>query len=185
MEKKSKLGVAITALLVLIGILCLGVTLTSNNSSYSSIANIVVFVVIIGYTVSDFKIPHGNIFKYIMLIYGMTLVLSINSHIDYASKLGIMLLPIIMTLIGYMSGRLNKFSKNIFLMILILALFIVVAVYDFISLPSVAEIEETGDKYYAVVIRIFTNINVWLALCSAYITRFKDHKDAGASKKAD
>ncbi len=173
MEKKKTFGLILTLVLILLGTIAVGAGLRTADSALSPVVKLGVYTIACLYVICDFRIPHSNTFKYVMLIFGLSLATSV---LDYA-KLGgkaqtacMALCVVAVVLVGYMSGRLNKFSQNKLVMFLAFALFTAAAVTDIVKSGATGFIGITG--------RLSDTIT-WLVFCTAYVTRFSDHKEAG------
>jgi len=174
-KKNNGLGLAITLLLMLVGLVCVGISLSLPNVTVlSTIVKLAVYAVVVIYTLFDFLIPHTNIFKYVVLFFGIGLTATINELITQNNESGVIFTLIAMVLIGYMSGRLNKLGKNYILMSIILALLVAAFVFNLLGIPQISV-----EKPALIIARYASDVITWLALCAAYLTRFKAHKEAG------
>ena len=131
------------------------------------------YILILYYALFGYKVPHGNLLKYIMLFFALLLVNEIaleagGKYPNLASET--ILLPTTITgicviIISYISGRLHKFNRNIYLFALTLILLIARA-----FLMS---------NYRTIMFSNFSDVIIWLDINCAYALRFKQHKQAG------
>jgi len=114
-----------------------------------------------------YKIPHGNLLRYVMLLFAVSLIFEIKNFYDPFSAA---VTELIMILIAYIAGRLHKIEQNFFIAIVILAGFLAVAVRMVFVTPSVT---------YAMCYSHFSGFVIWLSIGWAYLYRYNDHKEAG------
>lgn len=129
------------------------------------------------YTLIGYKKPHGNLLRYCMFAFAFLLVIEMVSFVNMSSQINMMLNLTAALLMAYMAGRLNKFDKNKYIIILIL---ILLAFSVFISpMGSASGAGKDALRGSLMGITIFV---LWLALSFVYTVRYKDHKDAGEEK---
>ena len=131
------------------------------------------FAVAVYYAVCGYKKPHGNLMRYLLLFYALTLGVMLVMRAETQGPLYNSTYIAIILLSTYMAGRLNKYTQNIVICLIILVLKFV-DVYPMIS-PL---IQYSGFSF----VNFFGSIGpitVWLAIAAGYIIRFRLHKDAG------
>ena len=183
MEKTRKLKIGeITSLLIvlLLNVLWLVslIIFMQKNGGMNpiAIASIIGFAGTILYCFVDYRRPHGNLMRYLLLFFACTaavmIVMDKNQEDLYRSTY---LAIIILT--TYMGGRLNKYKQNVVISIIVLILE-VINVYPFISLVA--------NSNALTFIGFFASIGPvanWLALSVSYIVRYSPHKEAGLIDK--
>lgn len=182
-QKKTKLSLTLSTILVLIAIIIGVYNLIKAFSStkfavsvINSICNLVLCVLVSYYAIEGYKKPHGNLLREIFVAYGISVV--IETTFAAASSSMLMILNKILwyltaLIIVYVAGRLDKIEKNKKLLLLATILQIVRCVLQFINgNPSV----------YSILAKIDVLI-LMFALCSAYFARYEEHKAAGLEDK--
>ncbi len=201
MENKKKLGmgviieIIVLALLSIIGLTCI----ISGIKQYfgvfavspSFIAWVITLASIIYYALAGYKLPHGNLLRFIFLLLSLT---CLNGVIDTAqlipyhevSDLNNLLLiigfdGISVLLIAYVGGRLDKIKKNYLPIVLITIAQLgesIVSVFVYDSFTAFS-----GWSCFVQVVWSFTNCIIWFDIAFAYILRYKEHKEAGLTDK--
>ena len=131
------------------------------------------YILILYYGLYGYKVPHGNLLKYIMLFFALLLVneTTLEASGKYPGLVNeAILLPLAITgicivIISYISGRLHKFNKNIYLFAIVLVLLVVRAVLM--------------SSYRTIMFSNFSDVIIWLDINCAYALRYKQHKQAG------
>jgi len=184
--KKQVTGTVITVLFSLLGIISAALWLSSGSSSQGLDTIILFFqaTVIIVYTLWDYKIPHSNVFKYVMLFFALSMATSVYFYAETGVPMVSVMYAVIMALTGYMAGRLDRIKKNYIIMSLILVLLLVKFICNIVDFPTEAQLAELSITAPLFVIRSLSSIFMWLSLCAAYITCFKGHKQAGSEVPA-
>lgn len=124
----------------------------------------VMFAGTLFYFFIGYKIPHGNAFRYTLLLYA--LLLSVKLCIEKTDDSYVILLALSSVLASYMSGRLNKKNKCLIIILLVTLLEIAYTVITF---------NTSNDNILSVIILPL----VWICLSLAYISRFSMHINAG------
>ena len=133
----------------------------------------VMFLVTVFYVLYDYKKPHGNTIRHLLLVYSIyTAAMLILSYTRMSISLMAANLVIVITS-SYMAGRLNKFNQNIVLSIVILLMNI------YICYPFFIEAIENGSLTFISFFRYLGPVSNWLAIAGAYIARYQLHKEAG------
>lgn len=179
MEKKYKISLTINIIIILFGFVStiintIGWLMRDGdiNTFTTACVDILLYVCIAYYTLKGYKKPHGNLLKYMMLLFAFMIVVSLKA-LEFLSIKEMMLFCFAVGLICYMAGRLNKFNevKIISLVVMLLLLHCchaqVSAMSTFMDLAIT-----TRFNFYAKVI-------IWMALTTSYFTRYLQHKEAG------
>lgn len=145
-----------------------------------TIATCVMFILIAFYAVSNFKVPHGNLLKYLFLVFS---VMSISGLLFYDTT-GVMsggkllfyqaLRTIVVVSSAYIAGRLDRIKQNTFLLIIDAILLFVS------SIESVIVLKVTD---FISVFFLSNFFILWLDLTIAYVFRYYGHKEAGSENK--
>lgn len=157
------------------------------NVVITKAATIVMAIATMYYAVSGYKVPHGNLMKYLFVLYaasiGYTTIARIILFPQNLSALTETISIITIICASFMAGRLYKFKENIVFIIIVAVL----AIINIGPIYSSSPINpNTGDASAVfVVLSSFNKLFTWAALSLAYITRFKAHKEAGMLDKAE
>jgi len=122
-------------------------------------------VMIFYYAILGYKRPHGNLLKYIILLYAGMRLISVYGYAHIGVAWRAVNNAIMLGLICYMAGRLHRVKQNLIIMIIV-AILIVIAVV-------------TGFMEGFVTIGTFTTLIIWIDICVAYVLRFREHHLAG------
>ncbi len=122
------------------------------------------------YVLFGYKRPHGNMLRYVMLLFALSLALELIILISAFTQFNLALSVAKALCIPYIAGRLNKIEQNKVLMPLVLILFLIDAMYYCVIIKSQSFI----DCY-----RIFGQAIEWFAISAAYFVRYKEHREAG------
>jgi len=176
--KKSNKGLVVGLIIAIVLVI---ITLVSNiavviqestdtrTMAGISIAN-ALFVLV--YMFYEYKVPHGNMLRYVMLAFALNLGLFGMMYYKAEGNHFISTLYIVLSLaVAFMSGRLGKLKKNKILSIVILALLAVGFALKFINM-------EEGLSIFRG-ISSASEIAEWLAIATVYLVRFDAHKESG------
>lgn len=150
----------------------------SGNITFIVGVTMLEIVIAIFYTTFDYKKPHGNLMRYLLLLYvildGIILIEYAASQPKYLN----IIYYIKAALVSYMAGRLDHYKQNLVICGIVLVCNAVISYYllDMISnfgLPL--NIINIGSCIGCV--------TVWLAIAGGYIIRYKLHKEAGLEEK--
>jgi len=163
----------------------------------SEVTTIALCILILYYNFFGYKKPHGNLLKYIFLIFGFALIIS--TFFNGGVELSGLIYTMIGTIVVYMSGRLNKIEKNRKLAVVVLILFTVLVIISVFRIDVSFETahnaavempqmypsgkQEMQPKSLLSILGTFTTPLQWIALSLAYISRYKEHKEAGLLDK--
>ena len=131
------------------------------------------YILILCYGLFGYKVPHGNLLKYIMLFFALLLVneMALEAGGKYPNLSSEAILwPISITgicivIISYIAGRLHKFNQNIFLFSITLVLLVVRALLM--------------SHYRTIMFANFSDVIIWFDINCAYALRYKQHIQAG------
>lgn len=178
---KAKHAIALFAILLLnlLWFISLVIDLTKLGSiSAWNIASIVIWFASVFYVLYEYKKPHGNLFRYLMLVYacdmGAMLLLNFNYQKMYVNV--IYLAKIILSV--YMAGRLDRYKQNVIISVVILVCNCVIA-YNIIDMVTSFGVSLSFINFFEYI----GCVTVWLAIAASYMIRFKPHKDAGLEEK--
>ena len=162
----------ITMILCFAGLLVTVVDLITTKGSagtfWMDTVAILVYLSIIFYDVVGYAVPHGNAFRYTMLVYAV--LTGVGFTMD-----GLMpdwtrpLVILAAVLAAYMSGRLHKKKPCIAVIVLVGAMLIAAAV---------GSIADAGAFGLTQVIALNQPV-IWACFAIAYLSRYEEHKEAG------
>lgn len=138
------------------------------------------FVLIAYYAVSNYKAPHGNLLKYLFLVFAVMcftglLSFSPNSPISGSKRYVYQIARgAVVILSTYIAGRLDRIKQNTVLMVISAILLLAT------SLESIVLWGTTN--FFAILFRSNFFI-MWLDLMIAYLFRYHGHKEAGLTDR--
>jgi|GEM_PF-601704 len=182
LKKSSRAAVIITMLLVAAGLVwsVLAPFMTSDFSLIPTrITDIVMYLLVSYYGLWGYKKPHGNLLRYLMLLFGISLIPLILVSVpgSYISQILQIALSIAVLFIGYMSGRLCKIQKNRKIAIIVFAVFVLRLIMMPVLFPTVND--------PIMLLGPLSQVILWLAVCVVYFTRYQLHKEAGLQDKPE
>ena len=179
-KKSTKIGLLISAILVLIGIGFSIFTFITDFTGRPIGIQIhmcwvfVMYFVVLIYSLWGYKKPHGNMLRYVIFAFGLVIMLKLllpgrpdTGAANYAAN-GCDGLAV--TLIVFMSGRLQNIDKNKILMLTVGILLTAGGVILSFVNPAF------NINSFA---RSLSQPICWAALCLAYTARYEQHKAAG------
>ena len=181
MNKDSKLQLKVWQLILMIVLslvlvfclLAIILNIKNQNFIYSAILSLVGYVGIIFYTIYGYKIPHGNSLRYVFLVFAVSLALYAIHIYEYYKITGISC-ALAVIVIGFISGRLDRDSQNIYLTTLVSFL---------LAAGLVSSVIKDGASQGAWLIIAKSNfLFQFLFLTSVYLIRYSKHKEAGEAK---
>jgi len=119
-----------------------------------------------------YKIPHGNMLKYSMLLFSIANIISGTVFLLVGTKIEIIRI-LASAGVCYCAGRLNRIDQNKYLMSIIGVAFLTVSVY-WVSIWAM----DSDVSIFNTFGRLNSTIN-YITLMIAYFVRFKEHKLAG------
>lgn len=135
------------------------------------------YLAILYYGAYGYKVPHGNTLKYIIFFFALILVneLALESGGKYPGLAPeTTIVPAALTgfciiFASYVSGRLHKFNRNIYLCSITLALLVVRALLM--------------SGYRTIMFADFSDVIIWFDIVCVYAVRYNQHKEAGLETK--
>ena len=177
-NKSSTVQRLIIAVIGLVG-LAVGIVsfiwrLNSALPIHSFVVAAVYYGFIFYYGIYGYKKPHGNMIRYLLLILAIYIAYSITIMVARWNITGIVFTAsnLAAVFIGYMAGRLNKFKKNIFLIILISMLLLVKCFWP---------LDTSLNAYSLFVLDRTLPLFMWATVLFMYLFRYNEHKQAGIS----
>jgi len=172
-KKKNNVVLGIILLVIAINIVTVLMAAFENNSAIGYILTVVVcaeHLFVIYYALFGYKKPHGNLLRYVMIIFAISLGAEMAAFTETFATIEISLYIATLIIIPYIAGRLNKIEQNKVLITLTFVLLFISTVIAIIN-----------DKPQSI-IDYLRNIGVvfeWFAISAAYFVRYKEHKEAG------
>jgi uncharacterized membrane protein len=141
----------------------------------------VFYCFVLYYGVKGYRKPHGNMVRYLMLIFGVYIAGSLITDLNsWTTPWPILLSGSLAAMsIAYMAGRLNKYEKNkrvaVFSLILLL-----IRCFWFLERP-----ELRGWDTVLFVLDRCQALFMWATIVLIYFFRYHDHKEAGIDVDTD
>ena len=169
-EKKSNHLAAriICGILTTFGIVACIISLANGAKGIWIVSDVVCLLVsvFVGYyAFSGYKKPHGNILKYLILVFTLIPLINIYQLVQLENAWVAVTRAIIVGLLCYSAGRLHRVKQNIVIMSIVTALMILGVVVGFMNGHNT--------------IGALTKPIIWINIFAAYVLRYKDHKEAG------
>ena len=188
---KNKVGTTIeiigAAVLVVFGLIITICQLIEASDKYASIITLIVYFTTIIYLCFDYKIPHGNLLKYLFILFATALAL-IVCRPDEFQLVAKYLFCAPMILAAFMAGRLNRMKDNMAYMIIIEAILIVgalISLFGTAAPPADGQfVPEMSGAWYSRLMVLNPAIQFG-TLALTYIARFNAHKEAGEQTPAE
>ena len=150
----------------------------SGNITFDILITMLEVVVAIFYTLFDYKKPHGNLMRYLLILHVfLSAITFVDSAVTQPKYVNVMFL-IILTLVSYMAGRLDHYKQNVVICGIVLVCNAVISYYllnMFIGFGFEMNLANIGCCLGCV--------TVWLAIAGGYIIRYQLHKEAGLEEK--
>lgn len=137
-----------------------------------SILNILISLGTVYYATVEYKKPHGNLLKYLMLLFAVSILIKTTFTESKPATIAINIIN--MAIIAYMSGRLDRFRKNTYLALFVAALFFAKGLITITSKNTITFTKFIGS---------FEALIIWETIVASYITRYKVHIEAGQNLK--
>ena len=152
-------------------------TYYTSGSYLNLVTYIAVCLLLFYYAAAGYKKPHGNMMKYLFLVYaicclGSILTVTAERSVLYTAFNYIRGAVVVMT--AFVAGRLDHFKQNVVLMSIIGVLMLATSIIQ--VLPYVV-------THLIGLFSCFTFFLLWVDLMFAYIMRYKEHKEAGLTDK--
>jgi len=180
------------AMLTIIGLFMTGYTLLMGGMSRATIFSIVIYLLLVLYSCWLFKKPHGNYLKIIGLLLcasiiytGITVVKPIESMViiefnQLIDNLLSYMFLISALCVAHVSGRLNKYTSNIVVLIIAVVLLIVaVSYYQGVIHQALLQLGSTQQQRFAVHFASYNPPILVSTFAIAYLTRYEAHIQAG------
>ena len=187
MEKKSNkklIALIVLGLLTAFGlaveiIACIryGSVYYTSGAYFNLAAYAVTGVFLLYYAVAGYKKPHGNLMRYLFLLFALcclSSVLTVASERTVLYTVHNYIRGIVVLITAFVAGRLDRFKQNVVLMS---AIGVLMLASSLIQLPFGYDVDGL------VWITCFTFFLLWVDLMFAYILRYKEHREAGLTDK--
>ncbi len=175
-EKINKTGLYIPSFLCVAGfIFTLYVIANLASANFELVFTAVCYVLILVYVLWNYKVPHGNMMKYLFLIFGYSLIVRSIWSVTYYdfSILTALAYGLAAMFVCFTAGRLDRYEENKNLAVVIFCIIILAYVFGVISVEDAPR----SIAYYTVGALI-----QWLAIATSYFSRYHEHKEAGKGK---
>ena len=178
---KKTIVLILLGLLTLFGLAIEIIAFIRYRSTYSSgsYLSLVVYtltsVLLLYYAAVGYRKPHGNLMKYLFLMFALCClggVVSITAEQTVIDTIYNYIRGIVVLLVAFVAGRLNRFKQNVWLMSLIGVLMLIS------SVVVCADYTDALGFLFS-----FTYFFLWIDLMVAYILRYKEHKEAGLTDR--
>lgn len=182
-EKATKILLIAQLVVTLLGLsltvaeMCSGVR--SKASDITNIVSLEMYALILFYVLFSYRAPHGNLFRYCLLIYA--LVLGLLHAPAYVAAFSRGAAVVAAVLIAFMCGRLHKLKQCTILSVVILAILLASAVYSLTQLSAMADVGITVKNKLV----LFNQPFLWFSFAAAYLVRFSSHKQAGENEPVE
>jgi len=174
-KKKQNVLLIFMGLLIMAELVITTSVVTLDALTYIPIIVSLVFVAFYGFWL--YKKPHGNILKYAMLLFAVSIILNavVAAYNNWGAMYHQVLRLFASASICYCAGRLNRVEQNKMILPIAELLLIVYAVAGASS--------AVGNVSSLSILIFFSYPITLLTLMIAYFVRFKEHKEAGISDK--
>ena len=175
-NKSSTVALAIILAINVVWLVCYLMSYSSHLSFefFVCLSELVIAVI---YATYDYKKPHGNLMKYLLLLFVVTIAILLLSYGAYQpTYINAMYLTNII-LGTYMAGRLDRYKQNIVICAIITITNVIIAYYLIDMFASFAPLT------FVRTAACLGTVTVWLAIAGGYVIRYKLHKEAGLEEK--
>lgn len=150
------------------------------------IINIVLMILVLYYMFIGYKKPHGDLLRYLFIgeaLFATFCFWHVGAVMmpDRALSWHDACVLASILLLTYVSGRLNKFDENILLLVLSLSLSLIADIA--MSTTILVSLPIDDIKELAALLAPFGKDIMIIALGISYVSRYKDHKEAGLEDK--
>ena len=139
---------------------------------------LLIYVAVAFYVLYDYKRPHGNNMKYLLLVYAISTAGILTTCCKVQPTYLTINYLVVIILSTYMAGRLDRYKQNLY----ISAILIVCAFISFFSLISALTTIGLSVNFVNVMACSGT-VTQCLAIVVSYSIRFRPHKEAGLEDK--
>ena len=132
------------------------------------------YLLVFYYGLRGYKTPHGNLVRYLMLVFAAYMIFTVAVSIYRWYKLPWVVLVasnLAAVFIAYMAGRLNKFKKNIIVGVAVTALLLLSSFWPY-KIPGI----EVNLLFF---IDRMLPLFMWLTIMQIYFFRYEEHTKAG------
>ena len=190
METKKKLstgviiGIVVLAILSIASIYAEYVMCCTRTFSVKRIvefvASVILIVLTFYYAISHFKVPHGNLLKYLFLAFSVIVFVGLINNdtaaalvrkTDYINQI---LRGIVVISSAYIAGRLDRIKENSILLIVNAVILLGTSVMNIVAVHETKIIP---------ILYLSSFFILWIDLAVAFILRYKEHKEAGLADK--
>lgn len=154
-----------------------------SGASFDLISYIAISVFLLYYVLYNYKKPHGNLLKYLFLAFAVCIlagVVSIKAERNMLDNIFNYARGLVVILLAYLSGRLDRYKQNIAIIVAILALMlgtsILSTVYIFVY--------GSYDVDFWSIIDCYDSFVLCLDLMVAYLFRYREHISIGKQNPA-
>jgi len=177
MEKKSSENILLHIMGVLIAIALIATAATISTNVIGGVCTLIPLVMTALYGFILYKIPHGNMLKYAIIVLAVAKVISaaVYTSADSSTVFTNSLVALCSCAMCYCAGRLNRIEQNRLL-------------FPIIEIVTVI-LGATWLKPFTDITSVFLNIRcmaypiIFATIMIAYFVRYKEHKEAGISDK--
>ena len=144
------------------------------------ILSIIAYIVAMVYALYGYKKPHGNMLRYTFLVFAVSLALYADKQLSNISSVTLLVNVICTVPVAYLAGRLHKFNQNKALLYIVVVMLLLAGLIDFVwfgpnTVPGIA----SGFLFAVLKFSTLNKFILALALATAYVSRFRTHKEAG------
>lgn len=173
LEEKYAIGLFVVMILVFIEtiIAALGVANGDEQEVIKSLCHLIAIIGTSYYALVGYDKPHGNTLKNVMILFDITLI--VKAILTEYEKTAFCCVAAAILLISYISGRLNKFKENTYIILVVLSLLAVEAFFIILA----------NEVSFAFIMSAFEDFIIFGAISASYIVRYQIHRDAGLQEK--
>ena len=174
-KKSSTIALAAIIAINAVWLVCY-LILHSNDLSFEFFACLFELVVALVYATYDYKKPHGNLMKYLLLFY-VVAVAVILLYYESSQPTYVNAIYLVKIILGtYMAGRLDRYKQNVVICAILLVTSAITSYYFIEVISSFAPLT------FVNIVASLGSVTVWLAIAGGYIIRYQLHKEAGLEK---
>jgi len=175
MHKVHKVMLGIATALVIVGFIC-NIIAAVTVSATTYVTPLIVYILVLYYTFFCYKNPHGNMLKFVMLLFAGSLITRMLVEFSLNNTVSLVFLPLSMIFIAYIAGRLDRITENRFYVVIVLILLL------YVSFTTVS-VTRQYDLHFYEYVTMFEPCIAWIALVAGYFARYIEHKLAGLQDK--
>ena len=186
MEKSNKFLMFLIPVLTLLGFLSTVVWLIvsfrpdSGLGTGIAILSVIAYIVAIVYALVGYKKPHGNMLRHTFIVFAISLALYADKvQLSQVGTVALLINAVCTVPVAYMAGRLHKFDQNKALLYLVVVMLLIAGLIDFLFFTKNTVPGIGGFVFGVLKFSTFNKFILGLALATAYVSRFRTHKEAG------